>query len=341
MSGLEQIQGNLSGPALLAVLAAMGLVAGIFAGLFGVGGAFLVNPLAISLLGMDESLVIGSGLSFIIGTSASGVGRHMRSHNVEFRSAISLGVGAMGGAALGTLLHTYLKGYLGEGPFHILILILFASLLCLTAWLVFRDSPPHTSGRALLQRLPLPPHVDLPAVGIAGVSVPGLALLGLCIGMVTGMLGVGGGVLFVPLLILAVGFTPHQAVGTSLGVVLLASMSGAVSHFVKGHVSLWIAMSLLVGSSVGIQIGVAICDRLHAKKLRRGFSLVLLMAASLLLMDVVRGKAAPKPQALVETSALGAVAVIAAPLVYGVLVSGLFHWLHLRRSKAKAAAAAK
>jgi uncharacterized membrane protein YfcA len=302
VNDLWHIQAALGGPALLAVLAGMGMVAGVFAGLFGVGGAFLLNPVMIVLLGMDESIVVGSGLAFIIGTSAAGVSRHIRSRNVEFRSVLSLGVGAVAGAALGSLLHASLRASMGEGPFRTLIQALYVVLLTCTSWLVFRDSPPHVSGRSFLQRLPLPPHVDLPAAGLTGVSVPGLAMLGILIGLTTGMLGIGGGVLFVPLLVLGVGFPAHQAVGTSLGVVMLGSISGAVSHCLEGHVNLWIAMSMLVGSSIGIQIGVAICDRLHAKKLRRYFALVLLLAAVMVVVNLALPKRAKLPAATPPTT---------------------------------------
>jgi uncharacterized protein len=282
------IQANLHGVLLLAVLAVMGVTAGIFAGLFGVGGVFLLNPVMIVLLKMDESVVVGSGLSFIIGTSAAGMGRHLRSKNVEFRSVMCLGLGAMTGAALGSVLHSGLRDWMGKDQFGLLVRVLYFVLLLITSGLIYRDRPPHTSGRSFLQRLRLGPHVDLPAANLPGVSVPGLMLLGVGIGLVTGMLGIGGGVLFVPLLMLAVGFSAHQAVGTSLGVVLLGSISGAVTHCLEHHVNLCISMSLLVGSSLGVQIGAYICDRLHAKKLRRYFAMFLLLAAVMVVVDLAR-----------------------------------------------------
>jgi uncharacterized protein len=302
VSGLHQVQAVLGGPALVALLAAMGVVAGIFAGLFGVGGAFLLNPVMIVLLGMDESVVVGSGLAFIIGTSAAGIARHMRSGNVELRGVFTLGAGAVGGAAMGTLSHNFLRAALGASQFGVLVRRLYIALLLVAAWLVFRPGVPHSSGRSLMQRLPLPPRIDLPAAGVAGVSAPGLVMLGVAIGLVTGMLGIGGGVLFVPLLMLGVGFTAHQAVGTSLGVVLMASMSGAASHSLAGHVSLWVAMSLLVGSTLGVQVGAWICHRLHAEKLRRYFAMVLLLAAAMVVVDLAfprakRQAAASQPAA--------------------------------------------
>lgn len=297
MSGLEGIQGNITGGALLAFLVALGFVAGIFAGLFGIGGAFLVNPVLIVLVGINESLVIGSGLSFIIGTSAAGVVRHMRSGNVEHRGALTLGLGAVIGAYLGTLMHVGLKASLGEARFRTLVLFLYAGLLMLTAWLMYRDTPRSKGNRSLLERLPLPPHIDLPMANLTHVSAPGLTLVGVVIGLVTGMIGIGGGVLFVPLLILVVGLNAHLAVGTSLGVVLLGSISGAASHCLEGNVSLWLAMPLLVGSSIGVQLGGYVCDRLRAKRLRRWFAIVLLLAVVMVVCDIARHMTRPPAKA--------------------------------------------
>ena len=102
----------------------------------------------------------------------------------------------------------------------------------------------------------------------------GLFAVGILIGVMKGMMGIGGGVLLMPLLIVVVGLTPHQAVGTSLGVVVFSSIAGAVKYGLDGNVNLWVVMSLLVGSVFGVQIGAWICHRLHAAKLRRYFAIL-------------------------------------------------------------------
>ncbi|MCK4600825.1 MAG: sulfite exporter TauE/SafE family protein, partial [Phycisphaerae bacterium] len=114
---------------------------------------------------------------------------------------------------------------------------------------------------------------------------PGLCLLGIAIGVMTGMLGIGGGVLFVPLLVLVAGLTAHQAVGTSLGVVLFGAIAGTIKYGLDGSVNLWIVMALLVSSVFGVQLGAHICQRLHAKRLRFYFAVMVLMIAVLLASD--------------------------------------------------------
>ena len=290
MMGLDELAAyaDVTGTALLAALAALGLLVGILSGLFGVGGGFLMVPLLSTLLGMDYSLAVGSGLAATIGTGTAGLARHRRLENVELRTAVALAVGSVLGVVLGDMLHQCLRSGLAPAAdethrFDRVMDVIFIALLSATAWVAWRGPRAHHSGRTPLQRLALGPHIDLPQAGLKSVSLPGLCGVGLGVGVLTGLLGVGGGVLAVPVLLAVVGLSAHQAVGTSLGVVLVASIAGTVTKGLgEGQVSLLVAMALLVGSTVGVQIGAAICDHLHATKLRRYFA-VLVVAVILML----------------------------------------------------------
>ena len=274
------IQAYLHGPALLGALAAFGLLVGVLTGLFGVGGGFLITPLLSVGFGMPYGVVIGSSLSFTIGTASSGMTRHMRLGNLEPRCTAILAGASMVASVLGASLNRFLNERLGAEHYRNVMDVLFVVLLVGIAWLVGRNRPPHQSGKSLLQRLPLPPRIDLPAAGLAGVSLPGLCLVGLVVGLANGMMGVGGGVLFMPLLVLVVGLGPHQAVGTSLGVVVFASIAGTIKYGLDGRVNLWIVMALLVSSVFGVQIGAWLCDRLGARHLRRYFAILVALVAA-------------------------------------------------------------
>jgi len=236
--GLDQLSPHMSGLPLLCALAGLGWAIGVLTGLFGVGGGFLITPVLIVAFGIDESLAVGSSLSLIIGTGAAGLARHARLGNVEPKSMLVLGGGAVAGAVLGTELHVYLRASLGlAGPvgFPVAMRGLYVVLLVVTGWLVLRGSAERGGRRSLLQRLPLPPRVDLPRASLTGVSLFGMSLVGVFVGVVSGLLGVGGGVLFMPILLLVVGLSAHQAVGTSLGVVLFASVAGTIKHGLAGR----------------------------------------------------------------------------------------------------------
>ena len=275
---------------LLAALAGLGFVVGGLTGLFGIGGGFLVTPLLIVVFRIDESLAIGSGLCAIIGTSAGGLSRHWKLRSVEPKTMLMLAGGAMSGAVLGTMLHQYLRAVLGQSGafgFPMVVRGMLLILLPTAGYLAYRGPTRHGSGLTILQRLPVPPRVALPAAGLTGVSLPGLCMLGLGIGMLTGLLGVGGGVLYVPVLLAVVGLSAHQAVGTSLGAVLLGAMAGTAMYAMAGKVSLAIAMSLLVGSTIGVQVGVWICHRLPAGRLRKYFVVIVLLTAVLMAADMI------------------------------------------------------
>jgi hypothetical protein len=272
----------LTGPALWAVLAGAGVFIGVMTGLFGVGGGFLAVPLMTAGLGMPYPLAIGSSLCFIVGTSSAGLPRHSRAGHVTIRAAVVLSAGSILGAVLGDVIQDALIHHAAGGDearFTEIMHALFIVLLLCTAALVWRGRREHHTGRTFLQRLPLPPYIDLPSVGLAGLSLPGLVLLGIGAGILTGLFGVGGGVVFVPVLILLVGLGSHQAVGTSLAVVLLAAAAGTVKKALAAEVNLAVAMALLVGSSIGVQLGAC---------LRRAFAFVVLLAALMLGVDLAR-----------------------------------------------------
>ena len=274
------IQAYLQGGWLLLALAGFGLIVGTLTGLFGVGGGFIITPMLSVAFGLPYRLVIGSSLSFTIGTASSGMTRHMRLGNVEPRCTLILAPASMITAVLGAMLNKFLNQALGAANYRNMMDGLFIVVLVLIAWLVGRGRPPHTSGRSLLQRLSLPPRIDLPAAGLKDVSLPGICAVGMIVGLLTGLMGVGGGVLFMPLLVLVVGLSPHQAVGTSLGVVVFSATAGTIKYGLDASVNLWIVMALLVSSVVGVQIGAWICDRLHAERLRRSFAILVAVVAA-------------------------------------------------------------
>jgi len=279
MFNLSGVDAALSGAALAAALAGLGLLVGIASGMFGVGGAFLMTPMLAAIFRIDYTLAVGSGLCCIIGTSASGLARHRRLGNVAGRTVLLLGAGSVVGVLLGDVLHDAMKAWLGAN-FTQVMHGLYIALLLTAAWLVARPVSGHV-GRHFLQRLPIGPRVDLPRANLRHVSVPGLAGIGLLAGMLAGTLGTGGGVIIVPILIVLVGLTPHLAVGTSLGVILPTAIVGVLKKGMgEGKVSLAIAMPLLVGSTIGVQIGAYICHKLHADRLRRYFAVLVLAVAA-------------------------------------------------------------
>jgi hypothetical protein len=285
-----QFPAALDGWGLWAALAGLGLIVGVSTGLFGVGGGFMVTPLLNVLIGVPYELAVGSSLCFIVGTSSSGLAGHWRLGNVEPRTIATLASGSVIGAILGDEIQKLLIRYVADGDervFTEIMHVFFILLLLVTAWLIWRGPKAHHTGKTPVQRLKLPPYVQLRRAGLESVSLPAMIGIGLGVGVLTGLLGVGGGVLMMPILILAIGLKPHQAVGTSLGVVLLAAVIATIWKGYQDKVSLAIAMALLVTSTIGVQVGMVLCMKLHAEKLRRYFAIVVLLAAALVGADLL------------------------------------------------------
>lgn len=281
MIPLDQITQAMGWEWLLAGLLGLGFVVGVLTGLFGVGGGFMITPLLNVLFGIPYDLAVGSSVSFTIGTGASGAALHARSRNFEPRSTVILALTSMVAAWLGAGLGLWFKDHYGVHTYTLAMHGLFIVVLLLTAGMIAQTPKEGHASRSPLQRMPIGPFIDLPAADLPHVSITGMALVGMLIGLMKGVMGIGGGVLFMPLLVVVVGLLPHKAVGTSLGVVVFSSIAGTIKFAREGKVSLWVVMTLLVGSVLGVQLGGLLCERLNGRKLRRYFALLVLVIVAL------------------------------------------------------------
>lgn len=223
-----------------------------------------------------------------VGTSSTGVMRHWRLGNVGPKGTLILASGAVSGTLMGAMTHEWLRHHMvtnGDTRFYDLMMQgLFIALLLPTAWLIFRGVANSAgNGASRLHWWRIPPYIRLRRAGIEGVSLPAFTGVGLLVGYLSGLMGIGGGVFLVPVLMLVAGFPAHVAVGTSLGVVLFSAITGTIAHGWAGNVDIPIAMALLVGSTLGVQLGVAICQRLNAPNLQRYFAWFILAVVLFLL----------------------------------------------------------
>jgi len=162
------------------------------------------------------------------------------------------------------------------------VLVLIGSTVMIEAVRTGRKGAEEKKGprRGLLARIKLPPYVT-PA---GGRPVPAVlvAYAGVVVGLLQALLGIGGGVLLLPILIYLVGVSTHAAVGTSLMIVFVASIAGTFLHALKGNISLLLVAALLIGGTLGSQFGALASARLASHKLRRYFALV--VAAAVLIV---------------------------------------------------------
>jgi hypothetical protein len=138
----------------------------------------------------------------------------------------------------------------------------------------------------LFARIKLPPYTDFPTLEKPRLSIIVVSYFGLLLGFLTGLLGIGGGVILFPALVYLMGMRTHPAAATSLALIWLSSFVATISHTVAGNTDLRLAIPLLVGGTAGVQIGISLCKRLAGLRLRRLFGLVILAAIVLVAAKV-------------------------------------------------------
>ena len=258
---LESDEGE---PVLVAsVLAWPGAVAiGVSLGLLGSGGSIITVPVLVYLIGQDEKLAIAGSL-FIVGSIALvGSLQYIRLGMVDWRNVAVFGLPGMAGTWLGAMLSGWVPG--------IAQLSLFAIVMLLASWLMLRP-------------------VDLEARPAMRRAAWKIASDGLLVGVVTGLVGVGGGFLIVPALVLLGGLAIHTAVATSLVIIALKSYSGFVKYLdvldSQGLVLDWPVLATVTALGVvGSLAGARIASRMPQNRLKKGFGLFLIVTGGYILL---------------------------------------------------------
>lgn len=254
----------------LLAAAAIGLVLGVLGG----GGSILTVPVFVYLLGFDPKPAIAMSLAVVGATSLFGAIGHWRAGNVNLRVAAIFGVVAMAGTYLGARLAVFFSGAAQ--------LTLFAGVMLLAAFFMLRGKKP----------------AEAPA-GRSGERMPlGLVVVeGIAVGVLTGLVGVGGGFLIVPALVLLGKVPMKEAVGTSLLVIALKSAAGFVGYLGQVEVD-WAFMGLFTAVAVaGITAGTWLVRYLPQTALRRAFAVFLVIMGSFILYQ---NRAVFLPDARVE-----------------------------------------
>jgi uncharacterized membrane protein YfcA len=251
-------------------LVVLGFGVGIIGGFFGMGGGWMVTP-GLNILGLPMAFAIGTDIAHMAGKSLISTLRHAKFGNVDYRLGCIMIGGTVGGFELGAQLIMWLERI---GKVDAYVRYGYLALLSLIAWLVFadvakkirKDREAIATGRELdalatgiewhrtLHKIKIPPVIDFKQAGVrCSVWLP--ILVSFVTGLLAGVLGIGGGLIRMPALIYLVGCPTHVAVGTDLFEVAISGLYGAGSYTYKGRTELLAAVIMLIGASVGAQIG--------------------------------------------------------------------------------------
>jgi uncharacterized membrane protein YfcA len=243
---------------------------GVSLGLIGGGGSVLALPILVYVMGIPPKSAIAMTLVIVGTVSLLGIIPHWRAKNVNFRTALIFGSATMLGAFVGAKIATLT--FVTE-TFQML---LFAVMMLLAAvFMIRRTSQPVPADNQLaLYPPPLCKYCWL-----------WLITEGLGVGVLTGLVGVGGGFAIVPALVLLGKVPMKKAIGTSLLIIVFNSLAGFLGYL--GHVSLnWnLILSFIVAASAGTIFGAYLAEFVPANKLQKSFGYFLLAIAALVLMQ--------------------------------------------------------
>lgn len=284
---------NLSVNALVIVLLGGGV--GLLSGMFGVGGGFLTTPLLI-VYGIPPTVAAASSASQVTGASVSGVFAHLRRRGVDFKMGVVLVAGGITGTFAGAWIFRQLQAL---GQIDTVIAVVYVVMLSwiggtmareamTTILLARRGQPPRPRKRRhhpLVAALPMRTRFYA-----SGLYISPLAplLLGFVTGILTILLGVGGGFILVPAMIYLLGMATGVVVGTSLFQTLFVTAMATMVHATTTKaVDIVLAGLLLIGSVTGAQVGARFATRVKPEYLRLALAVIVLLVGVRILLGLV------------------------------------------------------
>lgn len=278
---------NLSVNGLFIVL--LGGLTGILSGLFGVGGGFLTTPLLI-FYGIPPTVAAASAATQVTGASVSGVLAHSRRGGVDYRMGALMVAGGVVGALVGAVLFRLLQSL---GQIDVVINMLYVLMLGSIGTLMLReglaslrpDVFAKKAGSMVRKRRHHPLVASLPyrwRFYASGLYISPLApvILGALVGVLTMLMGVGGGFLLVPAMLYILGMSGNVVVGTSLFQILFVTMATTMTHALTTRaVDIVLAGLLLTGSVLGAQLGSQIALKARPDLLRVALAVLVLLIA--------------------------------------------------------------
>ena len=248
---------------LFAFLIFVGLGAGTLGSLLGVGGGIIMVP-ALTFLNLSPSQAASTSLIAVMSTSFSSTLEYSRQKRINYKLAVWMGACAVPGGIVGA----FLSDYLQEDSFK----LYFGLMLMLTGIYISCKNSVLKDQHARRRSLPLQIGVFVASFGA---------------GIVSSLFGVGGGIIFVPAMLLVLGLTMHTAAPTSQLTLLMTAIAGVFTHSALGHPDYVQAIALSAGAFVGAQIGARLSRATKDVLLQRLLGLVLVGVAVALILDAL------------------------------------------------------
>jgi hypothetical protein len=276
--------------------ALLGFCIGILTGLFGAGGGFILTPALNIFLGLEMNFAVGTSALQILGASAFSLYHHLDRNFYGIRVALLTGIGIPFGSISGvytvgklvSLGNITVMGREMQAVNFILLCVFMVFLSVIAAWLFIDNfwlrrnkDDNEDDHKGFLSFIRVPPLMKFRTIPSGGFSIPVLVILGFFIGFLSGLLGIGGGVVMMPLLFYFVGQQTKFATATSTMLVFTSGLFASVSHAIDGNVRYILALVLISGAFFGARAGVRIHKNISGKSIRKYFAFVVVAAVIL------------------------------------------------------------
>jgi hypothetical protein len=266
------------------ILLLIGLISAVIGSIVGLGGGIIIVP-SMALLSryfLDETITttvaVGTSLTVLIFTALTSTITYTRQKRVDFLFALLLFITSGPAAMLGAIMTETLEGdgfYLAFGIF----------MMAMSGLLVLRDRMKPLNIAWKRTRTYVDPAGQ---ESVYGYSIVPALLIGAAVGFVSGLFGIGGGSLFVPMMVLLFRFPPHVATATSMFVILLSSLLGSATHWVNGNVHVFSLIALVPGALLGGWLGALIAGRMSGRALMIALRLTLFALSLYLIWKGIR-----------------------------------------------------
>ncbi len=277
------------------VIVFIGMAVGALSGLFGVGGGFLMTPLLI-FLGIPPVVAVGTEAPHVLASSVSGVIAHWRKKSVDFKMGFFLLFGGVVGSTIGVNIFKVLRSY---GQIDIVIQILFVLFLGIIGFSMAFESARTTiksyrttslirtklHQHSWIHGLPFKVRFRRSKLYIS--AIPPI-LIGFIVGILSALMGVGGGFIIIPAMVYILGMPTSVVVGTSLfQIIFVTANSTFFQAYLNQTVDIVLAALMILGGVIGAQIGVRIGSKLKAEYLRGLLAILVLAVCAKLFTDLV------------------------------------------------------
>ncbi len=277
----------------------IGAGVGFLSGLFGVGGGFLLTPLMM-MIGIPPAVAAASDSNQIVASSSSAAFGHWRLGNVDMKLGLIILAGGVSGGTVGVHMVKYLRA-IGNFEFtmkliYVIMLGTVGGAMFLESLRTLRKSQPESAGTdapdmsqpglsKLFAKLPLKMHFPKSHLHTSAIFP---FAIGAIVGVLAAMLGVGGGFIMVPAMIYIIGMPTITAIGTDLFQIVFTSANVTLMQAITNHtVDIGLALTLLMGSVLGAQVGVRATKYLRGEQIRILLSIIVLAMMFKLLLDLV------------------------------------------------------